>query len=98
MTTVIPQYQVTCHTPDDQDPDRRIEGLGGPAVGGWWHDIDYLIQGIDSHSYSLWTVDQKGNSVWVVVAERNRRKYLKTQSDGIEPNNLLALRHCPARH
>ena len=24
-------YRVTCHKPDDDDADRRIEGLGGPG-------------------------------------------------------------------
>lgn len=92
-----PSFRVTHHRPDGTDPDRRIEGLGGPdsVTGGlWYHDLDYLIQGIESGADDLWTVDQKGNSVWIEVHERNRRKYLKTQSDGNEPNNLLALPHC----
>lgn len=88
------QYQVTCHTPDDADPDRRIEGLGGPGGGGWYRDLDFLIAGIEAGTYRLWTTDMKGNSVWIEVAMRNRRKYLKTTADGIEPNNLLALPRC----
>lgn len=88
-------HQVTCHKPDDDDDDRRIEGLGGPDDGGWYRDIDFLITGIENGDFKLWTIDTKGNSVWVVVRERNGRKYLKTTSDGIEPNNLLALHHCP---
>lgn len=88
------QFQVTCHKPDDADRDRRLEGLGGPSGGGWYRDIDTLILLIESGEIQLWTVDSKGNSVWVIVAERNRRKYLKTTSDGVEPNNLLALRRC----
>jgi Protein of unknown function (DUF3892) len=86
-------FQVTCHKPDNADRDRRIQGLGGPS--GWYRDIDTLIDGIESGSYRLWAVDTNRNSVWVIVAERNWRKYLKTESDGIEPNNLLALRACP---
>ncbi|MDR6634206.1 hypothetical protein J2X72_003006 [Phyllobacterium sp. 1468] len=84
--------QVTRHRPDNQDADRRLQGLGGVD---WYDTIDNLIAGIESRSYGLWTVDQKGNSVWVVVAKRlNGRKYLKTEPDGIEPNNLLALPRC----
>lgn len=92
----VPNYRVTHHRPDDADPDRRLEGLGGPNGSGanWYHDIDYLIAGIEQRLYDLWTVDQQGNSVWVEVKERNERKYLKTQSDGVEPNNLLALPRC----
>lgn len=50
-----------------------------------------LIEGGDR----FWAVDQKGNSVWLMVSSRNGRKYIKTESDGLEPNNLLALPHCP---
>jgi hypothetical protein len=89
------QFQVTCHKPDDYDRDRRIEGLGGPGGGGWYHDIDQLIDWIESGVYRFWTVDTGNNSVWVEVKMRNGTKYLKTTSDGIEPNNLLALPHCP---
>ncbi|MDR4308033.1 DUF3892 domain-containing protein [Chelatococcus sambhunathii] len=86
-------YQVTCHKPDNSDPDRRIQGLGGD---GWYGPIDTLIAGIESNQYRLWTTDRARNSVWVVVAKRsNGRKYLKTENDGVEPNNLLALPHCP---
>lgn len=89
------QHQVTCHTPDNSDPDRRIQGLGGPGGGGWYRDIDTLIRGIEGGDYDLWTVAPTGESVWIIVDERNNRKYLKTEADGVVPNNLLALRHCP---
>lgn len=86
-------YQVTCHKPDNADKDRRLQGLGGR---GWYNEIDYLITGVESGAYRLWTVAPDGQSVWVNVARRaNGRKYLKTEVDGIEPNNLLALPHCP---
>ena len=85
-------FQVTQHRPDNQDADRRIQGLGGPGGGGWYRDIDTLIRGIENKDFSLWTVAPSGKSVWVVVGKRNNgRKYLRTEADGIEPNNLLAL-------
>ncbi len=89
------QYQVTCHTPDDTDRDRRLQGLGGPGGGGWYRDIDFLIEGIEAGTYNLWTTTPQGESVWVYVHERGRRKYLTTQPDGVGPNNLLELPHCP---
>lgn len=93
-------YRVTCHTPDDSDPDRRLQGVGGTGIKGtegepWWLPIDDAISGIEAGLFELWTVDQKGNSVWVLVDQRNGRKYLRTESDGVEPNNLLALNPCP---
>jgi hypothetical protein len=37
-----------------------------------------------------------GKSVWVIVAtSRFGNKYLKTESDGEHPNNLLSLPECP---
>lgn len=92
MTTT---YQVTCHIPDNNDADRRIQGLGGPSGGGWTHGIDALIEGIENRRFALWTTTNAGESVWVTVAKRaNGRKYLKTEADGIEPNNLLELPFC----
>jgi hypothetical protein len=87
-------FQVTCHKPDNSDPDRRIQGLGGTSGGGWYREIDFLISLIERGD-RFWTTDRNGNSVWIIVATRNRRKYLKTEADGIEPNNLLALPNCP---
>jgi hypothetical protein len=95
MADEIPTFRVTCHKPDDADADRRLQGLGGTSGGGWYRKIDTLIKLIDEKTNRFWTVDQNGKSVWIEVHKRNGRKYLKTQSDGVEPNNLLALRHCP---
>lgn len=92
----VPEYRVTHHRPDDSDLDRRIEGLAGPSGANgnfWYEDIDTLIQGIENSIYRLWTVDTAGNSVWIVVDENRNRKFLRTQSDGVIPNNLLALPH-----
>ncbi|WP_414648332.1 DUF3892 domain-containing protein, partial [Dinghuibacter sp.] len=36
----------------------------------------------------------KGRSVNVVVAQRNGRKYLKTEADAYRPDNLLSLPEC----
>ena len=91
----MPTFQVTCHKPDNADHDRRLQGLGGPGGGGWYRSIDVLIQLIENEENRFWTVDQNDNSVWIEVHKRNGRKYLKTQSDGVEPNNLLALPECP---
>lgn len=89
-------FQVTCHKPDNADKDRRLQGLGGPSAGGWYRDIDQLIHNIEREGERYWTVAPSGESVWIVVRQRpNGRKYLKTDPDGVEPNNLLALPHCP---
>jgi len=87
-------HQVTCIIPDGEDADRRIDSIGGPSGGGWCIKLDRAIQGIESGEWEFWTV-ANGISVWVIVATRNGKKYLKTEADGTEPNNLLSLPHCP---
>ena len=92
-------HQVTCIIPDGSDPDRRIDSIGG-ATGGengngpWTLKLDDAIAGIEDRRWRFWTTDTEGNSVWVIIAKRNGKKYLKTEADGEEPNNLLALPRC----
>nr|WP_269474859.1 DUF3892 domain-containing protein [Serratia ureilytica] len=39
---------------------------------------------------------RKCHSVWVIVSNSAAgNKYLKTQNDGEQPNNLLSLPECP---
>ncbi|MER9242871.1 DUF3892 domain-containing protein [Mesorhizobium sp. M0633] len=87
-------FQVTCHKPDNADADRRLQGVGGPGGNGWYRTVDQMITLIGGGD-RFWTADRNRNTVWLVVAVRNGRKYIKTDADGIEPNNLLALPHCP---
>ena len=85
--------QVTCHTPDNNDADRRLQGIGG---SGWGYPpIDTAISNIENRVHTYWTY-VAGSRTNVIVAQRsNGRKYLKTTADGVEPNNLLALPLCP---
>lgn len=93
------QHQVTCIVPDQNDPDRRIDRIGGASgakdTGGAWSlSLDEAIAGIENGTWQFWTM-AKGQKVWVIIATRNGKKYLKTEADGVEPNNLLALPRCP---
>jgi len=78
------------------DPHERISHIGGVNPGGdrWRLTVDQAIAGIESGKWQFYT-SVNGKSVWVVVATHNGRKYLKTEADGIHPNNLLALPECP---
>lgn len=90
-------YQVTCHTPDNADPDYRIQGLGGVGpAGGWWYFIDTIIRMISVGD--VFYVSVAGRTVLVIVMQhpRSGRYYLTTQGDGFPPNNLLNLPRCPA--
>ena len=91
-------HQVTCIIPDAADLDRRIDSIGGStgaegSNGPWTLTLDAAISGIRSGKWSFWTM-VNGRQVSVIVANRNGRDYLKTEADGIEPNNLLALPRC----
>jgi hypothetical protein len=84
-------YLATCHTPDNNDADRRIQGLGGP---GWRDNIDNIIRAIDA-GHMFYTSPPSGNGQRIITAVRNGRRYLKTEADYVEPNNILSLPRCP---
>jgi hypothetical protein len=87
--------QVTCHKPDNNDADRRIQGIGGTSNGGWYRKIDDAIRDVEADSRAYY-VSVRGRSVWVIVGRHaNGRKYLTTEGDGFPPNNLLNLPRCP---
>lgn len=56
-----------------------------------------VITRIESRTDTFYVERPTGHVVEVVVAERNGRKYLKTEADGEKPDNLLALPNCPPK-
>ena len=92
------RHEITCIIPDGADTDRRIDAIGGATGskdgGRWKLLLDEAIAGIESDKWSFWTKGG-GTPVNVIIAQRNGRKYLKTENDGQEPNNLLSLPQCP---
>ncbi len=92
MTTY---YRADCHTPDNLDADRRLQGLGGSHPHMWWYGIDTIIRMIDGGDVFYTMVADK--VALIVVAEHpiSKRRYLKTLADNYPYNNLLYLPHCP---
>lgn len=89
--------QILCIRKTDRtEPHERIEGVGGvnPDHTRWYLTEDQAIAYIEDGTHSFY-VHTGLNSVWVVVAERLGRKYLKTQPDGVPPDTLLRLPECP---
>jgi hypothetical protein len=78
------------------DPHERIHGVGGvnPDGNRWYLTLDAAIAGIEGGKWQFWTAGG-GKSVWVVIATHNGHKYLKTEADGVQPDNLLSLPECP---
>ncbi|MEX2113858.1 MAG: DUF3892 domain-containing protein [Pirellulales bacterium] len=75
----------------------RITHIGGvnDDKTRWKVTQESAIEGIENGTWKFW-VSVGGESVWVVVGKsRFGNKYLKTENDGDEPNNLLSLPECP---
>ncbi len=78
------------------DAHSRIQNVGGinPDGGRWKLSEAEAIQSIKNGKYQFFTYGG-GKRVDVIIATHEGREYLKTQTDGIQPNNLLALPECP---
>jgi hypothetical protein len=89
--------QILCIRKTDRyNPHERIHGVGGLNQDRtrWYLPLQDAISGIETGQYTFWT-SGGGNSVRVIIAIHEGNKYLKTESDGVHPNNLLSLPECP---
>lgn len=90
--------QIECINKSDRfNPHERIKSVGGKSADGtpWKMPLEKAVVAVEAATYRFWTV-VNGNSVWVVVAKSAAgNKYLKTEADGDQPNNLLSLPECP---
>lgn len=93
------EVRVTCiNKTDRQNPHERIHAVGGinPDGSRWRLPLEAAIAGIERGDWLFFVERPAGNKVYVVIAlSPERNKYLKTQADAEQPNNLLALPECP---
>ncbi|MDD3182043.1 MAG: DUF3892 domain-containing protein [Alphaproteobacteria bacterium] len=81
---------------DRYDPHERILAVGGQLPDGsqWKMPQQDVVRAIESGQMGF-IVSVKGQTVKVIVAtSRYGNKYIKTESDGEQPNNLLSLYEC----
>lgn len=92
------RHEVKCINKSDRyDPHERIMNIGGVNPDGtrWKLTQPEAIAAIEAGKYSFY-VQVQGRQVNVIVAtSRFGNKYLKTEADGDQPNNLLSLPECP---
>lgn len=94
-------HEITCIKKSDrQNPHERITHVGGKTGakdggGAWKTSQEEAIKGIEDGTWAFY-VTKNGNRANVVVStSRYGNKYLKTEADGEQPNNLLSLLICP---
>ncbi len=90
--------QIGCINKEDRYNSREaITHVGGVNPDGtrWKFTQQRAIQAIENNEYKFYVERPSGDIVWVVVAvSAAGNKYLKTEGDGDEPNNLLSLPEC----
>jgi hypothetical protein len=88
--------EIQCINKDErQNPYERITHVGGFTTERWKITQQDAIGKIERGKWSFY-VTRGGQRVQVILAiSRFGNKYLKTEADGDQPNNLLSLPECP---
>lgn len=95
---MLQEIEIKCINKTDRySAHDRITSIGGvhPDGKSWKLTVAEAIAGIGAGKWQFY-VKQAGLKVWVIIAvSAAGNKYLKTENDGEQPNNLLSLPECP---
>jgi Protein of unknown function (DUF3892) len=90
-------HEIKCINKSDRyNIHERILSIGGLKNDGtsWKLSLNRAIKGIEDGDWTFY-VNKAGNKVNVVIAETSQgNKYLKTEADTTDKNNLLELPEC----
>jgi hypothetical protein len=88
--------KISCINKSDRfNPHERIVNIGGIDPYRWKISQQEGVRNIENGIASYY-VEKNGNRVKVIVAiSQYGNKYLKTEADDDQPNNLLSLPECP---
>jgi hypothetical protein len=89
------KHEITCiNKADRQNPHERIQNVGGTRASGVRFKITQPAAIAEIERGEQFFVHRAGRTVNVIVATHNGNKYIKTEADGVQPDNLLALPEC----
>ncbi len=95
---MLNEIEIKCINKTDRSSAHdRIKSIGGvnPDGSPWKLTVAEAIAAVAAGKWQFY-VKQAGLKVWVIIAvSAAGNKYLKTENDGEQPNNLLSLPECP---
>ena len=89
---MVQEYQVLCINKSNRTSvHERITHIGGQ---GWKITQQDAINKIETNQARFFTMSNNKKAYLIIATSQYGYKYLKTENDGAEPNNLLSLPEC----